>query len=270
MSEAYTIEELMAVVIARDLKDGEKGLTGLASGDRTGVLVVGIPLAAMGLAQQMQAPNLTILYGGVIVNPRLSDIPTLYESGDGLHRLRADARLSPEDTFSLARRGEIDFGFAAGAQVDRYGNTNITCLGSYHQPRVRLVGSVLQTEHFSLFGREYIVMEHRNRSFVERVDFITGAGYIDSAHAREQSGLQTSGPRWVVTELAVLGFNAATKRMQLESLHPGVNLEQVQAQTGFQLLIPDPIPTTQPPTTEELGHLRHSVDPNGRLLSRTM
>ena len=270
MSGAYTVEELMAVVIARDLQDGEIGLTGLASGDRTGVLVVGIPLAAMGLAQRMHAPNLTILYGGVIVNPRLHEIPTLYESGEGLHRLRADARLSPEDTFSLARRGEIDFGFAAGAQVDRYGNTNITCLGPYEQPHVRLVGSVLQTEHFSLFGREYLVMDHRRRNFVERVDFITGAGYLDSAHAREQAGLNPSGPRWVVTDLAVLGFNAATKRMQLESLHPGVSLEQVQEQIGFQLLTPDPIPATLPPTTEELDLLRHQVDPHGRLLPRSV
>jgi glutaconate CoA-transferase subunit B len=270
MSGAYTMAELMAVVLARDLKDGEKGLTGLASSDRTGMLVVGIPLAAMGLAQRMHAPNLTILYGGIIVNPRLDEITMLDESGAGLHRLRADAQLSLEDTLSLARRGEIDFGFSAGAQVDRYGNANITCLGPYEQPRVRLVGSVLQTEHFSLFGREYMVMAHRRRHFVERVDFITGAGYLDSAHAREQAGLNPSGPRWVVTDLAVLGFNAATKRMQLESLHAGVSLEQVQEQTGFQLLIPDPIPATARPTAEELDLLRHQVDPHGRLLPRSI
>ena len=193
MSETYTTEELMAVVIARDLKDGEIGLTGLASGDRIGVLVVGIPLAAMGLAQQTHAPNLTIFYGGVIVNPRLDEIPTLYESGSGLHRLRAAAKLSPEYTFGLARRGDIDIGFSTGAQIDRYGNSNITCLGPYAQPRTRLVGSVFQTEHFSSFGREYIVMDHRRRCFVERVDFVTGAGYLDGAHAREHAGLKASG-----------------------------------------------------------------------------
>ena len=267
MNNAYTTEELMAVVIARDLRDDDKGLTGLASGDRAGMLAVGIPLAAMGLAQRMHAPNLTILYGGVIVNPRLEEIPTLYESGAGLHRLRAAARLTPAYTFELARRGEIDCGFATAAQVDRYGNSNITCLGPYEQPKVRLVGSVLQTEHFSLFGREYILMEHQRRSFVDRVDFITGAGYLDGARAREQAGLQPSGPRYVVTDLAVLGFNAATKRMQVDSLHPGVRVEQVQEQTGFPLLIPDPVPTTIPPTTEELALLRQRVDPHGRLLA---
>lgn len=268
MSVDYTIEELMAVAIARDLKDGEKGLTGLASGDRTGVLAVGIPLAAMGLAQHMHAPNLTIFYGGVIVNPRLEEIPTLFESGAGLHRLRAMARVTPEYTFGLARRGEIDFGFSAGAQIDRYGNINITCLGPYEQPNIRLVGSVLQTEHFSQFSREYVVMDHRRRSFVDRVDFITGAGYLDSAHAREHAGLQSNGPRWVVTELAVLGFNAATKRMQLESLHPGVSVGLVQEQTRFPLLVPDAIPITPPPTDEELAILRRQVNPHGRLLPR--
>jgi len=268
MSAAYTIEELMAVVIARDLKDGEKGLTGLASGDRTGVLAVGIPLVAMGLAQHMHAPNLTIFYGGVIVNPRLEDIRTRFDSGAGLHRLRAMARVTPEYTFGLTRRGEIDFGFSTGAQIDRYGNSNSTCLGPYESPQARLVGSVLQTEHFSQCGREYVVMDHRQRSFVNRVDFITGAGYLDSAHAREHAGLHASGPRFVVTELAVLGFNAATKRMQLESLHPGVGVGLVQERTGFALLVPDTIPITPPPTDEELAILRHRVNPYGHLLPR--
>lgn len=268
MWPAYTIEELMAVFIARDLKDGEKGLTGLASSDRTGELVVGIPLAAMGLAQQMQAPNLTILYGGVIVNPRLDEVPTLYKSGASLHRVRSAAQLTPTETLMLARRGEIDFGFASGYQVDRYGNTNITCIGPYDEPEVRLLGAVLQTEHFSLFGREYIIMDHHCRCFVECVDFITGAGYLGGAYAREMADLSPDGPRWVVTDLAVLGFNAATRRMQLESLHPGVCVEQVIAQTGFELLIPDDIPVTPPPEARELDLLRRRVDPHSWLLPR--
>lgn len=268
MRQAYTMEELLAVVIARDLKDDDKGLTGLASGDRTSRLVVGIPLAAMGLAQQMHAPNLVILYGGVIVNPRLDDIPTLFETGASGRRLRAAAQLSPAYTFSMARRGDIDVGFSTGAQVDRFGNINITCLGDYHRPRVRLVGAVFQTEHFSLFGREYIIMEHRRRSFVAQVDFITGVGYPGGAQGRTRLGLSRGGPRLVVTDLAVLGFNAATKRMQVESLHPGVRLEQVQEQTGFPLLVREPLLTTPPPTPAELAILRHTVDPHGRLLGR--
>ena len=268
MSVAYTIEELMAVAIARDLQDGEKGLTGLASGDRTGVLAVGIPLAAMGLAQHMHAPNLTIFYGGVIVNPRLEEIPSLFELGAGLYRLRAMARVTPEYLFGLIRRGEIDFGFSTGAQIDRYGNMNTTCLGPYDKPQVRLVGSRLQTEHGSQFGREYVVMDHHPRSFVNSVDFITGAGYLNGAHAREHAGLRASGPRLVVTELAVLGFNAATKRMQLESLHPGVRIDLVQERTGLPLLVPDTIPITSPPTDDELVILRHRVNPHGHLLPR--
>ena len=88
------------------------------------------------------------------------------------------------------------------------------------------------------------------------------------AIAREQAGLNPSGPRFVVTELAVLGFNAATKRMQLESLHPGVSVGLVQERTGFPLLVPDAIPITPPPTDEELAILRHRVNPHGRLLPR--
>jgi glutaconate CoA-transferase subunit B len=113
------------------------------------LLVVGIPLAAMGLAQQMRAPNLTILYGGIVVNPRLDGIPTLYPSGMDRRHVRATARLDPNYAFALARRGEIDIGFATAAQVDRYDNVNSTCLGPHAQPHVRSVGSGCLPEPFS-------------------------------------------------------------------------------------------------------------------------
>ena len=91
----------------------------------------------------------------------------------------------------------------------------------------------------------------------------------ESAGAREAAGLPAgSGPYRVITDLAVLDYADATKRMRACSLHPGVGLEQVQAATGFRLEVADPLATTEPPTAEELRILREEVDPHRYILGR--
>ncbi len=267
-SERYTLEELLAVTLACDFRDNERGFTGMATGGRTGVLIVGIPVAAMALARRTHAPNLSILYTGHIINPALEDIKGLYESGPTLAAVRCEARQSSADIFSMVERGEIDFGFSSGAQVDQYGNINTTLIGDYHRPTLRMLGAVLLPEHFTLFGREYILIEHSRRRLVPRVDFISGPGFIDGPGAREKAGLRRGGPRWVLTELGVFDFDPAKCRMRVKSLHPGHTLAEVRDQTSFELIVPAQVPETTPPTDEELRLLRQEIDPHGVLLAR--
>jgi hypothetical protein len=134
-----------------------------------------------------------MLYTGHIVNPVLEDIRSLYESGPSLANVRCESRQSTAGIFSMVQRGEIDFGFSSAAQVDQYGNVNTTVIGDYRQPTLRMLGSVLLPEHFTLFGREYILMEHSRRRFVPRVDFISAPGFIDGPGAREKAGLRRGG-----------------------------------------------------------------------------
>jgi len=267
LSESYTLEELLAVTLARDFRDNERGFTGMATGGRTGVLIVGIPVAAMALARRTHAPNLSILYTGHIINPVLEDIKGLHESGPTLAAVRCEARQSSADIFSMVERGEIDFGFSSGAQVDQYGNINTTVIGDYHRPTLRMLGAVLLPEHFALFGREYVLMEHSRRRFVPRVDFISGAGFIDGPGAREKAGLRRGGPRLVLSELGVFDFDPATCRMRVKSIHPGHTIAEVRDQTGFDLVVPPQVPDTTPPTAEELRLLRREIDPHGVMLA---
>jgi glutaconate CoA-transferase subunit B len=65
-----------------------------------------------------------------------------------------------------------------------------------------------------------------------------------------------------------MGFHEQTKRMQLESLHPGVTLGQVQGQTGFELLQAADVVETIPPTEQELRILRKEVDPYRYVIGR--
>jgi glutaconate CoA-transferase subunit B len=168
------------------------------------------------------------------------------------------------------QRGMVDYTFLGGAQIDAYGNLNSTLIGGdYAHPKVRLPGSGGANDLASLCWRILVVTNHDRRRFVEKLDFLTTPGYLDGPGAREEAGLPAgTGPYRVITELAVLGYHETTKRMQVLSLHPGVTLEQVRAQTGFELGVAEPLTITPPPSDEELRLLHEEVDPHRYLLGR--
>jgi glutaconate CoA-transferase subunit B len=104
---------------------------------------------------------------------------------------------------------------------------------------------------------------HNPRALVEKVDFISCAGYLDGGDARERLGL-TGGPEVVVTNLAVLDFHPDSKRMRVRSVHPGVTVAQVQEATGFELVMPEgKVPTTAVPNAEQVRLIREVIDPDG-------
>jgi glutaconate CoA-transferase subunit B len=112
-------------------------------------------------------------------------------------------------------------------------------------------------------------MNHGRRRFVEKVDFITTPGYLDGPGARERAGLPPgTGPHLVFTELGIFDFEEKSRRMRLKSLLPGITLEKVIEETGFELLISDHVGREEEPTPEELRALREDVDPWRVVLSR--
>src|SRR5206468_12675439 len=147
---------------------------------------------------------------------------------------------------------------------------NSTMIGTdYARPRVRLPGSGGANDLASLCWRILVVTNHDPRRFVEKLDFITTPGYLTGPGAREAAGLpRGTGPYKVITDLAVLGYDDATKRMQVESLHPGVTLDEVRSRTSFELLMREPLGTTLPPSDEQLCVLREEVDPHRYIIGR--
>jgi glutaconate CoA-transferase subunit B len=174
------------------------------------------------------------------------------------------------DVMETCQRGMIDYTFLGGAQIDAYGNLNSTMIGQdYARPKVRFPGSGGANDLASLCWRILVVTHHDRRRFVEKLDFLTTPGYLTGPGAREAAGLpRGTGPYRVITNLAVLGYDDATKRMQVRSLHPGVELAQVQAATGFDLLTLEPLAVTPAPTEQELRLLHEEVDPHRYLLGR--
>jgi glutaconate CoA-transferase subunit B len=114
-----------------------------------------------------------------------------------------------------------------------------------------------------------VITNHDIRRFVPHLDFLTTPGYLTGPGAREAAGLPPgTGPYRVITDLAVLGYHAETKRMEIHSLHPGVTLEQVRQATGFELGVKEPLSTTSPPSERELQILRDEVDPHRYVIGR--
>jgi len=168
----------------------------------------------------------------------------------------------------VAARHEIDVGFGSAAQVDKYGNCNTVAIGDYNRPHVRLVGPINQPGHFSLFGREIIIMPHEKRNFVDRVDFISGAGYLDGPGARERRGLHRGGPCMILTDKATFRFDPETRLAVLASVHPGIEVDEVVASTGYiHDFVPAAVGVTPAPTAKELRLLRQVIDPSGAMLS---
>lgn len=261
----YRTEELLAVAVAEQLRDEEVVFIGIGTGGRAFILAVGIPLVACRLAQLGHAPNLVPMLGPLI-DPDLDTLPSSLRDDYELVHWHSKAQIPEQEALDVFKRGKIDVGFISGAQIDRFGNLNSVCIGDYENPKVRLVGCLAQTDHAAFAGRTLITMEHTTKHFVEKVDFVSGVGFLDGPGAREEAGLSGGGPDKVFTEYAVLGFDDRTKQMQLESLHPGVSLDTVRQNTGFDLLVPDEVPRTPVPSPEQLALIRDRIDPDGLLL----
>jgi len=249
--------ELMISVASRFLEDG-----------RTAAVGTGAPCAAAMLAQRTHAPGLVVFFESGGVAPLMPTMPI--SVGDSRTFYRGVMASSMYDIMETCQRGMIDYTFLGGAQIDMYGNLNSTIIGDdFMKPKVRFPGSGGANDLGSFCWRTLVVTVQDKRRFTNDLDFITTPGYLTGKGAREAAGLPAgTGPYKVITDLAVFGFDEETKRMKVESLHPGVDLKRVQENTGFELILPESLPTTDPPTETELRILRQEVDPLRYIIGR--
>jgi len=224
--------EVMAVALARLLRNGETVFHGVASP---------LPMVATLLAKRLHAPDLVYLSiaGGVDAAP--SRLPASTVDPALLEGARATVTLA--DLFDLSARGRLDVAFLSGVQIDGQGRVNMSAIGPFARPKVRLPGGagsalLMPTARRVLLWRA----KHDPRVFVEALDFVTAAGNVER----------------VVTPLCV--FRRDGGRLTVESVHPGVSPEEVRAQTGFPVVVDARTPVTPPPTPEELAALAR-IDP---------
>jgi glutaconate CoA-transferase, subunit B len=217
---------------------------------------IGAPSTAANLARRLYVPDLALIYESGTVGARPRTLPL--SIGDGELAETATAVVSVPEIFNYwLQPGRIGVGFLAAAQLDRYANINTTVIGrDYHRPAVRLPGAGGAPEIAASCQEVFIMVRHSRRTFVERVDFITSVGYGDGPGARQRLGLRGRGPVLVVTDLGTLEPGPDTYELTLTRLHPGVEVDEVRAQTGWDLAVAAELATTDPPTERELALLR--------------
>jgi acyl CoA:acetate/3-ketoacid CoA transferase beta subunit len=150
----------------------------------------------------------------------------------------------------------------SGSQFDKFGNQNFAFIGSYEAPRTQLLGMRGAPGNTINDKTSYWIPGHSTRVFVPSVDVVSGVGY-DRAHDLAGDGGRFHNLGRVVTNLCVLDFETADRRMRLRSVHPGVTVDDVVAATGFELALRDDIPTSRLPSDDELMWIRERIDPNG-------
>jgi glutaconate CoA-transferase, subunit B len=249
----WTADEMMSIAAARALRDGQACFVG-----------IGLPSMAANLARRLHAPRLVLIYESGTLDTRPEELPL--SIGDGILADSALTVVSVPEIFNYwLQPGRIDVGFLSGAQIDRLGNINTTVIGEYDEPAVRLPGSGGAPEIAASCREVIVVMRHRQRAFVEQVDFVTSVGHGSGPGDRELLGLRGAGPVRVITDLGVLEPDPETAELVLTALHHGITVEQVRAETGWPLQIAADLVITAPPSTTELETLRamRTVGSNG-------
>ena len=249
--------ETMAILLARDIADGEKAIIGTNSD---------LQLAACNLARLRQAPNLWWVSGpGGMVNPTRDHLASTADH-ENINTAEAWMDLPEMIEFIDWRIHFFDFAILSAVQVDRFGNINTTLVGDPAKPKLRGPGTVGLSALCGLSHRfNVVIANHTRHSFVPRVDFISGVGHLDGDDSRERRGLPVGGPRLVVSPLGAFDFHPVSRHMRIKSVQPGVTVKQIQEATGFELLVEGTPPDTQMPSVEELHLLRTRVDSTGRL-----
>ena len=245
----YNPNELLICIASRLMEDNATCFIG-----------TGIPMLAAALAQKMHAPNLISIFEFGGIGAQLEKLPLAVGDMRTFNKGLVAAGIC--DIMEAGQCGFVDYGFLGGAQIDMYGNLNSTVIGDDHaNPKVRLPGSGGGNDVGSTCWKTIIIMQHGVRRFIPKIDFITTPGYLSGPGAREEAGLPpNTGPYRVVTNLCTLGFDDNSKRMKLLALNPGITVDEVVENTGFELIIPDNIGTNSSPSIQELDILQKDVD----------
>jgi len=245
----YTDQELMIARAAQELHDDDLVLVG-----------VGVPNLACNLAKRTHAPDLELMYESGTVGSNPSKLPL--SIGDPVLASGATSIVPMVQGFGYyLQAGRIDVGFLEGAQIDRWGNINSTVIGDYEDPDVRLPGSGGACEIASNTDRTIVITPQSERRFPEEVDFVTSPGYIGGREGRDDLELR-GGPHAVITDKAVTSFDTDGE-MYVDTLHPGVDREEILATMGWEVNFAADVGETRIPTKDELCIMHEELDPNG-------
>lgn len=255
--KSYRQSELMIVEAARQLRDRELVIIG-----------TGFPMAATTLAKKTHAPNLIAVVESGAIDPIIERAPESVAGSTVMHKASRLGSLR-EVLGCVLQRGLIDVGMLGGAQVDQYGNVNSTVLGNYGSPKRRLPGSGGANDIASHSKRLLVIIPHERRRLPEKCDYITSPGNIDGPDGRKKARLRISRPPiTLITNLAVMETEPDSGRFCITKMMPGIDLEMIYKNTGFQPKVASTVQEVEPPSAAYIKILREEVDPDGYYINR--
>ncbi len=248
----YTNREMQAISIAKSISDGQIAIVG-----------TGLPLIGAALAKRIYAPNCTLIVESGLMDCAPIEVP----------RSVGDIRLMAHCAVQWPNVRYVGFqanewlhdtsrmvAFIGGAQIDAYGNVNSTCIGDYHNPVTRFTGSG-GAHGIATFVNTIIMMQHEKRRFMDKIDYVTSAGWIDGPDGRAKVGLPANrGPQMVVTDRGIMKFDEQTKRMYLYGYYETSSPEDIIENTGFEIDVSKAV-KIDPPTPDIIKIIREEIDP---------
>ena len=243
MNKSYTLQELLIIAVAREIRDHENVILG-----------VGLPTTAGALAKAIYAPHATLMMESGIID--FEPLLPLNHIADA-HAIQGFSYATDLfSMFTMTYRGFIDVCFLGVAQVDKYGNVNTTVIGNYDNPTMRMPGSGGAADFLSYAKRTVLTM--LGGQFVNTLDYITSPGYLDGRDSRDKSGLfpKGTGPSMLLSTKGIFRFDPETKEMYLAQIHPRVRVEDVRKSVPWELTIATDLTETTPPTEEEIRFIR--------------
>lgn len=243
MSKRYTLNELLIITCAKEIQDYQNVILG-----------VGLPTTAGALAKALYAPHANLMMESGIID--FEPLVPLNHIADA-HSCRGFSYATDLfSAFTMTYRGFVDVCFLGVGQIDKFGNLNTTCVGDYERPDLRLPGSGGAADFISYAKKTVLTL--RGGQFVEKLDYFTSPGYLEGGDNRDECGLfpKGSGPSMLLTTKGVFRFDAHTKEMVLDQIHPGVDVDDIRQEIPWDLKISPDLTETQRPTDKEIEFVR--------------
>jgi acyl CoA:acetate/3-ketoacid CoA transferase beta subunit len=244
----FTYDEIMITCMSREIRNGDIAIQGLTT-----------PMAIISyyLAKATHAPKTTImqLAGNILTHTKTPhQISLLFNEFEAMKR-SVHIGTQTEVYEVIFKRLESIVEFFRPAQIDMFGNTNNSLIGS-DVSKLRLPGGFGIPDVATLYPRTlYYCPRHEKRVFVEKVDYIGGLGLKIKDDPHQTRDIH------IISELGVFEIDHESRRMKLLSIHPGIKIENIRENTSFEILTPEKIQRTSPPTELELQLIRKKIDP---------
>lgn len=253
MKTKYTAPELVVCSASREVVDREVVFVGIGISDLAGAV-----------AKLVHTPNVILVAeAGYVGFPSIS---VLISPADNSAGCMAMCHQGLPDMFIDQQAGLVDIAYLGFAQMDKYGNVNVSYITGR---QLKMNGSGGGGDIASSAGRIVYTAEFNARQWVEKLDYMTETGFFDgSPGARKKANLVGGGPSAVATDRGIFRFDTTTHEIYLAEVFPwqdNADIAAIKESFPWDLKIAKDLKIMEPPTEKELTLLK-LMDPMGQYL----